>query len=83
MESDILGVFQCGTSQERKGKKDSLFNGKKGASLKHLSWHSPKKDQNKVIKCMVIICRANYWKFKVKIKSKNAWRFPIISSVAL
>ncbi|MBC6313712.1 hypothetical protein [Listeria immobilis] len=34
MESDILGVFQCGTSQERKGK-STLFNGKKSTSLKN------------------------------------------------
>ncbi|EAC6450215.1 hypothetical protein WO83_15225, partial [Listeria monocytogenes] len=31
--------FYPGTKRE----KASLFNGKKGASLKHLNWHSPKK----------------------------------------
>ncbi|EAD1625541.1 hypothetical protein DG37_14540 [Listeria monocytogenes] len=58
MESDILGVFQCGTSQERKGK-SALFNGKKSTSLKNEHWHAPK-NQKTVIKCMEIICKANY-----------------------
>ncbi|EEO6238621.1 hypothetical protein K7T47_002690 [Listeria monocytogenes] len=30
MESDILGVFQCGTSQERKGKKRLPFQREEG-----------------------------------------------------
>ncbi|EAD7205333.1 hypothetical protein ABY95_14540 [Listeria monocytogenes] len=69
--------YYPGTKRE----KSLPFQREEGRFPKTFKLAFAKKGQNKVIKCMVIICRGNYWKFK--FKSKNAWRFPIISPVAL